>query len=735
MSTSTFDEDFSKDFSHLGEEVYKLLGYVMKEPMFSENLLSLTLTVKSVLNLVKCAAMFLEDCSKPKLNGEPRTYFFIGRDSPPLHAEDLADPAARKPTLDEFGKELIIMKSSLRLSIGNDLIERRLPYTRKPIRSPTVSVYTTLSPQFSGDSRYEFRNQGREIGTGEANRTPWPWPYLNSIFVLTTPLVVDTLHRALDPEPEPTDSPGPGSLGDTRDGLLSDITTWLDNYSANAPNILWLYGAPGTGKTTISCSLIEELKRRQRCAGFFFFGEGKYTPSKLWRTLAYKIARFHPAIESEIYRAMENRTTDEDELDLDDVQITFSKLVCGPLKKTNMTPSSREPVLVIDALDQCSRADDDSWGPLLNTLSQWSSSLPSHCKLIITSRPQSDIAKAFGGGDIKHVELLTGDDTDSDTKGDVYAYLYHRFADMRRQDKSISEDWPDYDAISKLVDHTKGFFKWAAAAVDSIQTAGDKKKQLTAITEGGTTFKLDPFDKYLEGVLKTIFEENSFDSVEGKSSDASSAISPDTPESQPFNIFQETMGMNAFSKQPLTIADLGHFLQDRFTSTSKVSIEGVCYGLLPIISIEDEKKTIKIRHKAYKDYLTDPKRCPKKFFVDRNKVHKKMTISCLKIMQDPQGLKFNICGLESSYRMNSKVDDMDALIEKCIPSFLAYACQHWADHLRGIASTEKRDIEVIKLLRTFLDFRLLYWLEALSLRSESDLAFKSLSVAAQWLEV
>jgi hypothetical protein len=83
VSTSTFDEDFSKDFSHLGEEVYKLLGYVMKEPMFSENLLSLTPTVKSVLNLVKCAAMFLEDCSKPKLNGEPRTYFFIGRDSPP----------------------------------------------------------------------------------------------------------------------------------------------------------------------------------------------------------------------------------------------------------------------------------------------------------------------------------------------------------------------------------------------------------------------------------------------------------------------------------------------------------------------------------------------------------------------------------------------------------------------------------------------------------------------------
>jgi hypothetical protein len=77
-STGNLDEDVS----HLGEQVSKLLGY-MQEPMFSENLVSLTQTVKSVLNLVTCAAMFFEDCFKSKLNGEPRTYYHIGTDSPP----------------------------------------------------------------------------------------------------------------------------------------------------------------------------------------------------------------------------------------------------------------------------------------------------------------------------------------------------------------------------------------------------------------------------------------------------------------------------------------------------------------------------------------------------------------------------------------------------------------------------------------------------------------------------
>ena len=78
-STGNLDEDVG----HLCEQVYKLLGY-MQEPMFSGNLVSLTQTVKSTLNLVTCAAMFLEDYFKPKLNGEPRTHCLTNVDLPPF---------------------------------------------------------------------------------------------------------------------------------------------------------------------------------------------------------------------------------------------------------------------------------------------------------------------------------------------------------------------------------------------------------------------------------------------------------------------------------------------------------------------------------------------------------------------------------------------------------------------------------------------------------------------------
>ena len=515
------------------------------------------------------------------------------------------------------------------------------------------------------------------------------------------------LHDTLYPDSTTPDHLNLCCLDSTRKGLLSDITTWLDSDDVAEPNVLWLCGAPGTGKTAVAWSLVAELERQQRSAGEFFFRPDQNWPSQLWCTLAYKMAKFHPAIKSEVYKAVKR---EESYFPRDDIQLTFDRLIAGPLKCLAARLSSRSPVVLIDGLEQCIQGYSN-WQALLDTLPQWLN-LPRHYKLIITGRPQHDIAKVFEGKDIKRMELLMGEDADYYTHEDVRTYLNYRFAEMRKQDKSIQDNWPDYDAISKLVTHTSGFFKWAALAVDAIQAEGDRERHLTTIIESGTTTTFDSFDEYLEGILRMVFNNYSSDA------------------------FRATMGTIALSKQPLTMEDLEHFLQYRFQSPSEVSLEDLCSRLLPIISIEGEHNAIKIRHKAYKDYLIDSKRCTRygdTFFIDRSKAHRKMTISCLRIMQ--QGLKFNICGLKSSYKMNYDVEDISALVGSCIPSYLAYACQYWADHLRGIASSEKRDTDIVNLLRNFLNFHLLYWLEALSLLSRSHIASKSLLIAAEWLEV
>lgn len=485
--------------------------------------------------------------------------------------------------------------------------------------------------------------------------------------------------------------------------MLSEITSWFEGDTL--PNVLWLCGAPGTGKTTVAWSLISELEKQQRCAGAFFFIQNQHTPYQLWTTLAYKMAQFHPAIKGEIYKAL---TRENDVLDLDDIQATFEKLIAGPLRVLDARLSSRSPIFLVDGLEQCGQSYN-GYQTLLDTLIRWLS-LPRHCKLIVTSRPQGDITKLFEGKDVKRLELLTGDDSDYETIGDVRTYLTHRFSEMRKQDKSIPDNWPDYDALSGLAEHAGGSFKWAAIAVDGIQAAGgDRERHLTTILECGTTTKFDSLDLYFEEVLSMAFDGSS-------------------PEA-----FRATVGTIALSKGSLTMADLGQLLQDRFPSDSGMSLEDLCYKLLPMVSIKDEKKFVKLRHKAYRDYLVDAKRCTGSFHIDRAKAHRNTTISCLKIMQ--RGLKFNICGLKSSYRRNDEIEDKQLLIDRCIPSHLAYACQFWADHLREVSLTEKRDTEIVNLLRNFLNFHLLYWLEVLGLLSTSNMASKSLLTAAEWLEV
>ena len=515
------------------------------------------------------------------------------------------------------------------------------------------------------------------------------------------------LQDILYPDFTPPDQLNLCCLDSTRKGLLSSITTWLDDTAE--PNVLWLCGAPGTGKTAIAWSLIAELEILQRSAGEFFFRPNQHLPSQLWCTLAYKMAKFHPAIKREVHKALKGK---EKNFPRDDIQLSFDQLIAGPLKclAARLSTRASRPVVLIDGLEQCTQGYSN-WQALLDTLPQWLD-LPRHYKLIITGRPQHDIAKVFEGKDIKRMELCVGDDADYYTHEDVRTYLNYRFAEMKKQDQSIPDNWPDDDAISKLVAHTSGFFQWAALAVDAIQVYGDRERHLTTIIEGGTTTTFDSLDQYLREVLGIAFY--------GYRSEG----------------FRAAMGTIVLSKQPLTMEDLGHFLQHRFPSPSGVSLEDFCSRLLPIISIEGDNKAIKIRHKAYKDYLIDSKRCElhgDAFFIDRSKAHRKMTISCLKIMQ--QGLKFNICGLKSSYKMNYQVDDISTLANSYIPSYLAYACQHWADHLRGIVSNEKRDAEIVNLLRNFLNFHLLYWLEALSLLSISRTASKSLLITAEWLEV
>lgn len=94
-----------------------------------------------------------------------------------------------------------------------------------------------------------------------------------------------------------------------------------------------------------------------------------------------------------------------------------------------------------------------------------------------------------------------------------------------------------------------------------------------------------------------------------------------------------------------------------------------------------------------------------------------------------QGLRFNLCGLESSYLRNLDVSGLDQRIKPCIPLHLSYSCRFWADHMQNTAFDSKLAVE----LKTFASIRVLFWLEALSLLGSVSTAFTALTTMAKWV--
>ena len=84
---------------------------------------------------------------------------------------------------------------------------------------------------------------------------------------------------------------------------------------------------------------------------------------------------------------------------------------------------------------------------------------------------------------------------------------------------------------------------------------------------------------------------------------------------------------------------------------------------------------------------------------------------------------------------NSDVSDLKDRIERYINPALRYACRSWYRHLvdRDTASVDRP--EIISALHLFLERKLLFWLEVVSVLGATRDAVDALQATTNWLEV
>jgi hypothetical protein len=194
----------------------------------------------------------------------------------------------------------------------------------------------------------------------------------------------------------------------TRRQIFQQLHEWAD--APNGPNIFWLTGIPGAGKSAIATTFGKELMSRGRLGAQFYFQHGVHDAKEFWRTIAFHLAQPRPFILEEIAKFLASPARPN----IGNVDDQFEELVEKPLKAHLC---DIPPVIVLDALDECSSPD-----ALMGSLRKWAaSSVP--CKLFVTSHPEHEIKISFSTISVQHDELNTGDAVDEATSTDIRSFV------------------------------------------------------------------------------------------------------------------------------------------------------------------------------------------------------------------------------------------------------------------------------------------------------------------------
>ena len=167
--------------------------------------------------------------------------------------------------------------------------------------------------------------------------------------------------------------------------------------------------------------------------------------------------------------------------------------------------------------------------------------------------------------------------------------------------------------------------------------------------------------------------------------------------------FSRIFSLILFGKRSLTVKEIDEFLEMPVGTTREL------LSYLQSLVTYEEGKPIRIHHASLYDHLISPESVELVWHIDEENQKNIIAHWCFNQMRE--GLRFNICDLETSFAMNKDVVHLDERVKNNIPPSLQYACQNWDLHLRDVPYSE----QLSEYLHDFVYNSLLYWVEVLSL--------------------
>jgi hypothetical protein len=301
----------------------------------------------------------------------------------------------------------------------------------------------------------------------------------------------------------------------------------------------------------------------------------------------------------------------------------------------------------------------------------------------------------------KQIELHTGAAVDNDTSQDIRRFFSQRFSEIGGPSLT---DWPGKTVLDTLTNRAAGLFIWAETVVRFIEQ-GLPDEQLEHVLDGDLG-EGDSVTELYRQILELLFQ---------KASDRT------------LNVFNQVVTAIVLAKIPRHVDELSAFI-----SLPIASVTFILDKLSSVISVGRDFG-IHINHLSFTEFMCDPHRCPRQFYIDRCKGSHKMSITCFRLMKN--GLKFNICDLETSHLRNGDVMDLSERIAAKIRQPLLYSCFFWAAHIRDTPTDLEEGADLIRVIKDFFQSRFLYWLEVMSVTEEVVAANIAVLAVAGWIQV
>lgn len=267
---------------------------------------------------------------------------------------------------------------------------------------------------------------------------------------------LDLLHEVLQPDQywDEIANRLDGFVG--REWIIKEITQKLKE--SDGPQMLWLNGGPGIGKTSIAARLAHDLELPAAGVYFCRFDRSQtHSAHNVIRTLAYQMACTVPAYRQMLVRQLHLGTDSsyekiqslKDELKKLTVYQLFKKLLVDP------TYIGGEPhLLIIDGLDEITtEGGDNEIAKLLS--GQEFRSMQKWLRVLITSRPDALLKEL-----LSHVEATTINAQSTENLADLREYLEQQtclgYGDIRNK------------AIETLLTRSEGAFVYLSKTIDAL---------------------------------------------------------------------------------------------------------------------------------------------------------------------------------------------------------------------------------------------------------------------------